>query len=160
MPDAIYRFDRFVLDLAKGALLTTDGTEVPLRAKSFALLRFFVENPGRLHSRTTLLEAIWPGVVVIDDSLTQCVGDIRRALRDAGHMLRTVTKRGYVFNAEVRRETARIFRHGRPIEEQSLWHESSNAGRALRGWAVAKVLTLGRDNGPLPRWRTERQRDE
>ena len=159
MPDAIYRFDRFVLDLAKGALLTTDGTEVPLRAKSFALLRFFVENPGRLHSRTTLMEVIWPGVVVTDDSLTQCVGDIRCALGDAAHMLRTLTKRGYLFDAEVRRETARIFRRGRPIEEQSLWHESSNAGRALRGWAVAKVLTLGRDDGPMPQWRTERRRE-
>ena len=160
MPDVIYRFDRFVLDLAKGTLLTKDEMELPLRAKSFALLQFFVENPGRLHSRITLLEAIWPGVVVIDDSLTQCVGDIRCALGDAGHMLRTVTKRGYVFNAEVRRETACIFRRRRLIEEQSPWHESSSAGRALRRWAVAKVLTLGRDNGPRPRWRTERQRDE
>jgi DNA-binding winged helix-turn-helix (wHTH) protein len=160
MPDVIYRFDRFVLDLAKGTLLTKDGMELPLRAKSFALSQFFVENPGRLHSRITLLEAIWPGVVVIDDSLTQCVGDIRCALGDAGHMLRTVTKRGYVFNAEVRRETACIFRRRRLIEEQSPWHESSSAGRALRGWAVAKVVTLGRDNGPRPRWRTERQRDE
>jgi DNA-binding winged helix-turn-helix (wHTH) protein len=158
MPDVIYRFDRFVLDLAKGALLTTGEMELTLRAKSFALLRFFVENPGRLHSRLALLEAIWPGMVVTDDSLTQCVGDIRCALGDAGHMLRTMTKRGYLFDVEVRRETARIFRRGRPIEEQSPWHESSNAGRALRGWAVAKVLTLGRDNGPRPRWRTERQR--
>jgi hypothetical protein len=35
---------RFVLDLRRGALLALDGEELPLRPKSFALLRLFVEN--------------------------------------------------------------------------------------------------------------------
>ena len=46
-PPAAYRFDRFTLDLARGALLGPDGAEVPLRPKSFALLRLLVENAGR-----------------------------------------------------------------------------------------------------------------
>ena len=78
---AAYRFDRFVLHLGRGALLA-DGVERPLRPKSFALLRHFVENPGRLIGRDEIMQAVWPGVFVSDDSIAQCVRDIRRVLRD------------------------------------------------------------------------------
>ena len=39
-----WRFDRFTLDLARGALLGPDGAELPLRPKSFALLRLLVAH--------------------------------------------------------------------------------------------------------------------
>ncbi|TIW90769.1 MAG: hypothetical protein E5V45_34740, partial [Mesorhizobium sp.] len=43
-----------------------------------------------------LMQAIWPGIAVTDDSLVQCIGDIRRALRDKNQMvLKVVPKRGY-----------------------------------------------------------------
>src|SRR3954452_6966993 len=99
---AIYRFDRFTLDLARGALLAEDGAELPLRPKSFALLRLMVENAGRLLDRDAIMAAVWPDVFVTDDSITQCVRDIRRALGDeAGRLLRTVPRRGYLLAAEV-----------------------------------------------------------
>ena len=80
--DAAYRFDRFTLDLARGALLAEDGSELPLRPKSFALLRLLVENAGRLLDRDAIMAAVWPDVFVTDDSITQCVRDVRRALGD------------------------------------------------------------------------------
>src|SRR3954453_7423058 len=99
---ATYRFDRFVLDLARGALLADDGAELPLRPKSFALLRLLVENAGRLLDRDAIMAAVWPDVFVTDDSITQCVRDIRRALGDeAGRLLRTVPRRGYLLAAAV-----------------------------------------------------------
>ena len=55
-----WRFDRFTLDLARGALLGSDGAEVPLRPKSFALLRLLVENAGRLLDRDAIMAAVWP----------------------------------------------------------------------------------------------------
>src|SRR3954454_21821985 len=101
-PCRAYRFDRFVLDLRRGALLALDGVELPLRPKSFALLQLFVENAERLLDRDTIMGAVWPDVFVTDDSITQCVGDIRRALGDeAQRLLRTVPRRGYLFAAEV-----------------------------------------------------------
>jgi predicted ATPase/class 3 adenylate cyclase len=101
---AAYRFDRFVLDPERGALLAPDGTELPLRPKSFALLQLFVENAGRLLDRDAIMTAVWPDVFVSDDSITQCVHDIRRAFGDeAQALLRTVPRRGYVFSAEVSR---------------------------------------------------------
>ena len=77
-----YRFDRFTLDLTRGALLAEDGAELPLRPKSFALLRLLVENAGRLLDRDAIMAAVWPDVFVTDDSIAQCVRDVRRALGD------------------------------------------------------------------------------
>src|SRR3954462_5200752 len=102
LPGRAYYFDRFVLDLHRGALLALDGVELPLRPKSFALLQLFVENAGRLLDRDTIMGTVWPDVFVTDDSITQCVGDIRRALGgEAQRLLRTVPRRGYLFAAEV-----------------------------------------------------------
>jgi adenylate cyclase len=101
-PAAVYRFDRFILDLRRGALLAAPGEELRLRHKSFRLLRLFVENAGHLLDRDKINQTIWPDVTVNDDGITQCVGDIRRALGDETQaILRTVPRRGYIFAAEV-----------------------------------------------------------
>src|SRR4051794_13278903 len=100
-PPAAWRFDRFTLDLARGALLGPDGAEVPLRSKPLALLRLLVENAGHLLDRDAIMAAVWPGVVVGDESITQCIRDIRKALGDeAQQLLKTVPKRGYLLAAE------------------------------------------------------------
>ena len=101
-PRAVYCFDRFTLDLARGALLAPGGAELALRPKSFALLRLFVENTGCLLDRDTIMGRVWPGVFVTEDSITQCVRDIRRVLGDErGRLLRTVPRRGYLLAVEV-----------------------------------------------------------
>jgi TolB-like protein/Flp pilus assembly protein TadD len=100
----VYRFDRFTLDLVRGALLAAGGTEVALRPKAFALLSRLVENAGRLLDRDEIMRAVWPGVVVTEDSITQCVKEIRRALGDdAQRLVRTLPRRGFLFAAEVSR---------------------------------------------------------
>jgi TolB-like protein len=92
----IYRFDHFTLDLVRGMLLAEDGTELSLRPKSFALLHHFVANSGRLVDRDELMQVVWPGVFVTDDSIAQCITEIRRALGgDGQRLLRTIPRRGY-----------------------------------------------------------------
>ena len=82
-PDvATYRFEGFVLDVRRGSLLTAAGEELPLRRQSFEMLCLLVENAGRLLDRDTINRAIWSDVAVTDDSMTQCVRDIRRAIGD------------------------------------------------------------------------------
>jgi DNA-binding winged helix-turn-helix (wHTH) protein len=104
-PRAVYRFDQFTVDLGRGTLRGPDGTDVALRPKAFSLLCHLLEHPGELHSREDLFEALWPGVIVTDDSLTQCVSDLRRALGNrANHVLRTLPRRGYMLTADVDRE--------------------------------------------------------
>ena len=105
--EAVYRFEGFVLDLMRGALLTTSGNELHLRNKAFRLLRLFLENAGCLLDRSTINQTIWPDVTVGDDGITQCVRDIRRALGDDRQaIIKTVPRRGYIFaaNVNVRRD--------------------------------------------------------
>ena len=98
---AVYKFGRFTLHLGRGAFLV-DGVEHSLRPKSFALLQLFVENPGRLIDRDEIMSVVWPGIFVTDDSIAQCISEIRRALGDNDQrLLRTLPRRGYRFIASV-----------------------------------------------------------
>lgn len=92
-----FSFVGLTLDLATGRLLR--GTEdIRLRAKSFALLTYLVRHAGRIVSKDELLSALWPDVVVTEDSLTRCVHEIRRALGpDGPTLVRTIPRRGYLF---------------------------------------------------------------
>jgi DNA-binding winged helix-turn-helix (wHTH) protein/pimeloyl-ACP methyl ester carboxylesterase len=93
-------FSGYVLDLQRCALLR-EGTEVQLRPKSFDVLRYLAEHAGRLVSKEELIKAVWPGISVTDDSLVQCIREIRAAIRDNDHrIIKTVRRRGYLFTAE------------------------------------------------------------
>jgi adenylate cyclase len=95
------RFDRHVLDLDRGCLLL-DGSEIVLRPKTFAVLRYLVENSGRLVAKDELFAAVWPNIAITDDVLVQSVGELRRALGEDGtRLIRTVPRRGYRFESEV-----------------------------------------------------------
>lgn len=96
----IHRFAGFSLDLGKGRLRGRSG-EIVLRPKSLDLLVYLVRNAGRVVPKGELMDAVWPDVTVTEDSLTQCVHDVRRALGDKGsELLRNVPRRGYVFIEE------------------------------------------------------------
>jgi TolB-like protein/DNA-binding winged helix-turn-helix (wHTH) protein/Tfp pilus assembly protein PilF len=95
------QFDRYVLDLGRGCLLL-DGAEVALRPKTFGVLRHLAENAGRLVPKEDLFAAVWPNLVVTDDTLVQSIGELRRALGDDGtRIIKTIPRRGYRFEAPV-----------------------------------------------------------
>ena len=88
-------FDSFTLDLTRG-VLTAEAREVTLRPKTTAVLAHLLAHAGQVVSRDTLLTAVWGDVAITDDSLTQCVSEIRRALGTAGAgVLETHARRGY-----------------------------------------------------------------
>jgi DNA-binding winged helix-turn-helix (wHTH) protein/Tfp pilus assembly protein PilF len=88
-----------VLDLDLGTL-RRDGEIVPVRPKTFELLAFLIRNSGRVLSKDELLQAVWPGTIVSEDSLTQCIRDARKSIGDeAQALIRTVPRRGYLFQA-------------------------------------------------------------
>ncbi len=75
-----------------------------LMPKPFAVLRYLVENPGRLVTHDQLLAAIWPDTYVQPEVLRRYILEIRRALGDsaeAPRFVQTVPKRGYRFIAPV-----------------------------------------------------------
>jgi pimeloyl-ACP methyl ester carboxylesterase/DNA-binding winged helix-turn-helix (wHTH) protein len=89
-------FAGFVLDSLRGELRDAAGQRVVLRPKAYALLRHLALEAPRLVGKDELMQVAWPGVVVTDDSLTQCVKDLRNALGDHQHrLIRTEPRRGY-----------------------------------------------------------------
>jgi adenylate cyclase len=95
------RFDRYVLDLDRGCLLL-DGNEIALRPKTFAVLRYLIENFGRLISKDELFAAVWPNLAVTDDALVQSIGELRRGLGDDGpRLIKTIPRRGYRLESAV-----------------------------------------------------------
>ena len=70
-------FAGFELDPERARLRGPGGEAIRLRPKSFDMLQLFVTNAGRVLSKQDLIDAIWPNVHVGDDSLFQCVREIR-----------------------------------------------------------------------------------
>ncbi|HEX2828639.1 MAG TPA: winged helix-turn-helix domain-containing protein [Burkholderiales bacterium] len=89
--------------------LSSDERVVKIEPKAMALLCHLAERPGEVVSREALLSAVWPGVVVSDDALTQVVIKLRKALGDdaeAPAYIQTIPKRGYRLVAKVARPAA------------------------------------------------------
>ena len=94
-------FGYFTLDL-EHQVLRRGAEEVTLRPKSFEVLAHLVDHPRQLVTKAALIEAVWPDTAVTDNSLAQCMVEIRRALDDdSQQLIRTVARRGYVFAAPV-----------------------------------------------------------
>jgi formylglycine-generating enzyme required for sulfatase activity/DNA-binding winged helix-turn-helix (wHTH) protein len=101
MVHRVLQFDRFALDLARGCL-RDDNREISLRPKTFEVLCYLAENAGRLVSKQALFDAVWPSVAVCDDSLVQCIRELRQKLGDEDRrLIKTVSRRGYLLDAVV-----------------------------------------------------------
>ena len=69
------------------------GKPVELGARAFDLLRVLVENPGHLVTKATLLERVWPRVIVDENNLPAQIASLRRILGAAA--IHTVPGFGY-----------------------------------------------------------------
>jgi DNA-binding winged helix-turn-helix (wHTH) protein len=92
-------FPPFRLDVSNEQLWRGDS-EVPLRPKTFAILRVLVERAGRLVKKDELLHAVWGETQVSEEGLRDYIREIRCALGDnaaAPAVVKTVRGRGYRF---------------------------------------------------------------
>ena len=118
-----WRADRMTNELARGA------ETLRIEPKAMEVLMALADRAGQVVSREELLAAVWPGVVVGDEALTQSIIKLRRALSDnpkAPAYIETISKRGYRLIAPVGGEPA-------PLRRAPRW----------RMWgAVAALLVL------------------
>ncbi|NOD75653.1 winged helix-turn-helix domain-containing tetratricopeptide repeat protein [Ruegeria sp. HKCCD4332] len=86
----------FVFSVEAGELLDGRGNPVHLRRQSSEVLAYLIDRMSETVSKDDLIENIWAKTAVTDDSLSQCIADIRRTLNDADHrIVRTIPKKGY-----------------------------------------------------------------
>lgn len=97
-------FEGFKLDGQRRILMRANGDVVPLGTKPFEALLYLVSHAGTRVSKQELMRAVWPDVTVEENSLSQCISAVRRALGEApGEHRYIVTEpaRGYRFVARV-----------------------------------------------------------
>ena len=94
---ACLRLNGYTLDLDQARLFDQHGQAVELRPQALAVLLELGRRHGELVTKLDLSARVWPGVSVTDDSLVQCVVEIRRALGDTRQqVVRTMPRRGYL----------------------------------------------------------------
>ena len=99
-----YAFGDFVLERSQQRVRRRDGSNLNLTPRLFSALLLFVENAGDLLDKDALMVALWPGVVVEENSLSQVISGLRRALADdtlGSRYIETVPRRGFRFIAPV-----------------------------------------------------------
>jgi TolB-like protein/DNA-binding winged helix-turn-helix (wHTH) protein len=95
------RFSDFVFFPKSRQLQSVEGRSIGLRSQSMEVLSQLAARPGELVTKDALMQAVWADTFVTDDSLTQCIADIRRALGDGTHVIvETVPKKGYRLNPD------------------------------------------------------------
>lgn len=122
--------------------LSVDGRVLKIEPKAMALLCHLAARPGQVVSREALLAAVWPGVIVGDDALTQVVVKLRRALGDKPDepaYIETIPKGGYRLVAPVGRPGGAEVPARRPIETASKRALPRIAG-AVAGLAAVVAL--------------------
>jgi TolB-like protein len=100
----IYEFSGFRLDVARRQLRSQGDQPASLTVKVFDLLLYLVEHPGELVDKSTLMQAVWPNVVVEENNLNQNISVLRKVLGErAGEhrFIMTVPGRGFRFVAPV-----------------------------------------------------------
>jgi TolB-like protein len=85
-----------VFDLSAQMLRDSAGGRIALRAQAARVLEYLVHHSGTLVTKDELVNAVWGSIAVTDDSLVQCIGEIRTAIGDERHeVLQTERRRGY-----------------------------------------------------------------
>jgi DNA-binding winged helix-turn-helix (wHTH) protein/Tol biopolymer transport system component len=106
-PDSLdYRFGPFRLEVGKRRLWRDDQL-VPLTRKAFETLLVLLRRRGQVIEKAELLQSVWPDTFITEETLTQNIATIRRALGDSSEHPRyiaTIPRRGYQFIGMVTRD--------------------------------------------------------
>lgn len=150
-------FHSFRLDTANHCLWR-ENNRVSIPPKVYDVLRYLVENAGRLITQDELLEKLWPETYVNPEVIRKYILEIRRILGDRldkPEFIETHPKRGYRFVASVRDEE-RVVKSDRPtsnqVEENESGQEMARTGASESGsnssansgrfWKLAAIPVL------------------
>jgi TolB-like protein/DNA-binding winged helix-turn-helix (wHTH) protein len=103
-PDAV-EFAGFRLERGARRLLGPDGAVITLRPKVFDTLVVLAGRVGEVVDKRELLDAVWPGVFVEENNLSQTISALRKALGDTAdepRIIVTAPGRGFQLVAPVR----------------------------------------------------------
>ena len=82
--DTILEFGGFRLDRGERSLYTATGAAVQLTRRLYDLLLHLAERPGRLVEKQALIDAVWRGSVVEENTLSRTISNLRQLLGERG----------------------------------------------------------------------------
>src|SRR5262245_42131776 len=102
--DTVLEFGGFRLNRSERSLLTAGGAPIQLTRRLYDVLLFMAERPGRLLEKQALMDAVWKGAVVEENTLSRTISNLRQLLGDGSgehRYIETVSGLGYRFVAPV-----------------------------------------------------------
>lgn len=138
-----------VFNLKTLSLQDVDGRPVSLRTQSAEVLACLARNPGATLGKDRIISEVWRDTFVTDDSLIQCIADIRRAVGDGDHkIVQTFSKKGYRLNVE--RPTTSLSEGTAEVRHRTRLRSIFTATTVFALVALAFVLWLLARPEPLP----------
>jgi len=81
--------------------VSMNDEKIDIGHAEFKLLKFFLAHPDRVFSRSQLLDKVWGDHVVIEERTVDVhVLRLRKALKDAEHLIKTVRSVGYMLSTK------------------------------------------------------------
>ncbi len=101
--EEVFQFGEFQID-ARSRTLRREKATVMVNSRTFDVLLYFVQNPGKVLTRDELLKNVWLDSFVDENNLAQSISALRRALDEKpgdNSYIVTLPGRGYQFVAPV-----------------------------------------------------------
>jgi len=140
LPTVVFRFANAEFEQLSGILRVADR-ERRLRPQTAAVLVQLLEHAGHLVTHDKLIQSVWGDTIVTDNSLAQCISEIRGVLgASLEHVVETVARRGYIVKIPVARDVFGA-RPPSPVitELPDTAPEQSKSGL----WRILGATTLG-----------------
>lgn len=93
-PNLVYTCEPWEIDLGRRELRSR-GSQVPLGSRAFEIIEVLAQAAGQLVTKDDIMERIWPGAIVGDNTLHVHISAVRKALGVDRGMLKTSPGRGY-----------------------------------------------------------------
>ncbi len=84
-----HAFSGCYLSESRNALLGPDNTIRPIRAQCLTVVRYLSDKAGSVVEKDSIIDEVWKDVQATDDSLVQCISQIRKVLGDKEHKVLT-----------------------------------------------------------------------
>ncbi|MEW6990404.1 winged helix-turn-helix domain-containing protein [Colwelliaceae bacterium 6441] len=95
----MWHFDQWSFD-TDTRIIKSDSSAIELTPKQAELLHYFISNHNQVLSRDTILNDVWQGRIVSDDTITNHVAKLRKFVKSLGsdeEYIKTISKKGYIW---------------------------------------------------------------
>src|ERR1700746_482429 len=75
--------------------LRVRGSPVPVGGRAFEIIEVLAQSAGELVTKDELMDRIWPGAIVMENTLQVHTAAVRKALGPYRNLLKTESRRGY-----------------------------------------------------------------